>query len=127
MSVVNLKIEYRKTAELIPYARNARTHSEQQISQIAASIKEFGFNNPVAVDADGMILCGHGRVLAAQKLKLETVPVVCLSHLTETQKKAYILADNKLALNAGWDNDLLKVELEDLDFPISVISRNGDK
>lgn len=114
MSVVNLKIEYRKTAELIPYARNARTHSEQQISQIAASIKEFGFNNPVAVDADGMILCGHGRVLAAQKLKLETVPVVCLSHLTETQKKAYILADNKLALNAGWDNDLLKVELEDL-------------
>ena len=114
MSVVNLKIEYRKTAELIPYARNARTHSEQQISQIAASIKEFGFNNPVAVDADGMILCGHGRVLAAQKLKLETVPVVCLSHLTETQKKAYILADNKLDLNAGWDNDLLKVELEDL-------------
>ena len=114
MSVVNLKTEYRKTAELIPYARNARTHSEQQISQIAASIKEFGFNNPVAVDADGMILCGHGRVLAAQKLKLETVPVVCLSHLTETQKKAYILADNKLALNAGWDNDLLKVELEDL-------------
>lgn len=88
MSVVNLKIEYRKTAELIPYARNARTHSEQQISQIAASIKEFGFNNPVAVDADGMILCGHGRVLAAQKLKLETVPVVCLSHLTETQKKS---------------------------------------
>lgn len=114
MSVVNLKIEYRKTAELIPYARNARTHSEQQISQIAASIKEFGFNNPVAIDAGGGILCGHGRVMAAQKLKLDTVPTVCLSHLTEAQKKAYILADNKLALNAGWDNDLLKVELEDL-------------
>lgn len=114
MSVVNLKIEYRKIAELIPYARNARTHSEQQISQIAASIKEFGFNNPVAIDAGGGILCGHGRVMAAQKLKLDTVPTVCLSHLTEAQKKAYILADNKLALNAGWDNDLLKVELEDL-------------
>lgn len=113
---MKLKIEYRKTAELLPYARNARTHSDAQVSQLAASIKEFGFNNPVAIDADGMILCGHGRVMAAQKLGLTEVPTVCLSHLSSTQKKAYILADNKLALNAGWDNDMLKVELEDLKF-----------
>lgn len=103
-------------SELLPYARNARTHSDTQVSQLAASIKEFGFNNPVAIDADGMILCGHGRVMAAQKLGLTEVPTVCLSHLSATQKKAYILADNKLALNAGWDNDMLKVELEDLKF-----------
>lgn len=113
---MKLKIEYRKVSDLLPYARNARTHSEAQVSQLAASIKEFGFNNPVAIDADGMILCGHGRVMAAQKLGLTEVPTVCLSHLSATQKKAYILADNKLALNAGWDNDMLKVELEDLKF-----------
>jgi DNA modification methylase len=101
-------------SELLPYARNARTHSDEQVSQLAASIKEFGFNNPVAIDADGMILCGHGRVMAAQKLHMAEVPTVCLSHLSDTQVKAYILADNKLALNAGWDNDMLKVELEDL-------------
>lgn len=111
---MKLKIEYRKVSELLPYARNARTHSDAQVSQLAASIKEFGFNNPVAIDADGMILCGHGRVMAAQKLHMAEVPTVCLSHLSDTQVKAYILADNKLALNAGWDNDMLKVELEDL-------------
>ena len=111
---MKLKIEYRKVSELLPYARNARTHSDEQVSQLAASIKEFGFNNPVAIDADGMILCGHGRVMAAQKLHMAEVPTVCLSHLSDTQVKAYILADNKLALNAGWDNDMLKVELEDL-------------
>lgn len=111
---MKLKIEYRKVSELLPYARNARTHSDEQVSQLAASIKEFGFNNPVAVDGDGMILCGHGRVMAAKKLGLTEVPTVCLSHLSDTQVKAYILADNKLALNAGWDNDMLKVELEDL-------------
>lgn len=111
---MELKIIYKKTAELLPYARNARTHSDSQVAQLAASIKEFGFNNPVAIDADGMILCGHGRVMAAQKLGLKEVPTVCLSHLSPTQVKAYILADNKLALNAGWDNDMLKVELEDL-------------
>ena len=111
---MKLKIEYRKVSDLLPYARNARTHSDAQVSQLAASIKEFGFNNPVAIDADGMILCGHGRVMAAQKLHMTEVPTVCLSHLSDTQVKAYILADNKLALNAGWDNDMLKVELEDL-------------
>ena len=113
---MELKIIYKKTAELLPYARNARTHSDSQVAQLAASIKEFGFNNPVAIDADGMILCGHGRVMAAQRLGMDQVPTVCLAHLTDIQKKAYILADNKLALNAGWDNDMLKVELEDLKF-----------
>ncbi len=120
---MELKIEMRKVADLLPYARNARTHSEEQIKQIAASIKEFGFNNPVAIDKDNMILCGHGRVLGAQKLGMEEVPCVCLSHLSETQKKAYILADNKIALNADWDNDLLKLEFEDLkldDFDLSL-------
>lgn len=111
---IELKIEYKKVDDLLPYARNARTHSESQVNQLAASIKEFGFNNPVAIDANGMILCGHGRVMAAKKLGLEEVPTVSLSHLSPTQKKAYILADNKLALNAGWDNDMLKLELEDL-------------
>lgn len=90
---MKLKIEYRKVSDLLPYARNARTHSDAQVSQLAASIKEFGFNSPVAIDADGMILCGHGRVMAAQKLHMTEVPTVCLSHLSETQVKAYILAD----------------------------------
>lgn len=111
---MELQIIKKKTADLIPYARNARTHSEEQIKQIAASIKEFGFNNPVAIDSDNMILCGHGRVLAAQLLKMQEVPCVCLSHLSKTQKKAYILADNKIALNADYDEDILKIELEEL-------------
>ena len=100
---MELQIIYKKTADLLPYARNARTHSDAQVSQLAASIKEFGFNNPVAIDADGMILCGYGRVMAAQKLHMSEVPTVCLSHLSETQVKAYVLADKKLALNAGWN------------------------
>lgn len=109
-----LQIKYRNVDELIPYARNARTHSEDQIAQLAASIKEFGFNVPIAIDADDMILCGHGRLLAARKLGMWTVPTVCLAHLSETQKKAYILADNRLALNAGWDEELLKLEITEL-------------
>lgn len=127
---MKLKIEYRKVSDLLPYARNARTHSDAQVSQLAASIKEFGFNNPVAIDADGMILCGHGRVMAAQKLHLTEVPTVCLSHLSDTQVKAYILADNKLALNAGWDNDMLKVELEELkdsDFDLNLTGFSDDE
>lgn len=127
---MKLKIKYRKVSELLPYARNARTHSDAQVSQLAASIKEFGFNNPVAIDADGMILCGHGRVMAAQKLGLKEVPTVCLSHLSPTQVKAYILADNKLALNAGWDADLLKIELEDLkesDFDLNLTGFTDDE
>ena len=101
-------------ADLVPYARNARTHSPEQVAQIAASIREFGFISPVIIDRDNGIISGHGRVLAAQKLKLSQVPCVCVEHLSETQKRAYILADNKLALNAGWDDELLKVEIASL-------------
>lgn len=110
----SLKVEYRKTADLIPYINNARTHSEEQVSQIAASIKEFGFNNPILLDGANGVIAGHGRLMAAKKLKLEKVPCIELSHLTETQKKAYILADNKIALNADWDNSILALELEEL-------------
>lgn len=109
---------------LIPYARNARTHSDTQIAQIAASIREFGFLSPVIVSEDGTILCGHGRFYAAQKLGLKKVPCIKESHLTETQKRAYILADNKLSLNAGWDEEMLAVELSELqndDFDLSLI------
>lgn len=107
-------IEQVLLGELVPYARNARTHSAAQVAQIAASIKEFGFTNPVLIDADGGIIAGHGRVLAAAKLKMESAPCVRLGHLTETQRRAYVLADNKLALNAGWDAELLSVELDEL-------------
>lgn len=100
--------------ELIPYARNARTHSSAQITQIAASIKEFGFLAPVVIAEDNTILCGHGRFYAAQKLGLKKIPCVKESHLTDAQKRAYIIADNKLSINAGWDDELLAVELSDL-------------
>ena len=109
---------------LIPYARNARTHSEEQVAQIAASIREFGFLSPIIVSEDGTILCGHGRFYAAQKLGLKKVPCIKESHLTETQKRAYILADNKLSLNAGWDDEMLAVELTELQdeaFDLSLI------
>ncbi|MFC4669420.1 ParB/Srx family N-terminal domain-containing protein, partial [Seohaeicola nanhaiensis] len=99
---------------LIPYANNARTHSEAQVAQIAGSIREFGFNNPVLVDGENGIIAGHGRVLAARKLGLAEVPVIELAHLSEAQKRAYILADNRLAEAAGWDRDLLALELGDL-------------
>lgn len=100
---------------LIPYARNSRTHSEAQVAQIAASIKEFGFTNPVLTDGENGIIAGHGRVLAAQELGMKDIPVIELGHLTDAQRKAYVLADNKLALNAGWDYDLLRTELAELD------------
>ena len=99
---------------LIPYARNSRTHSDGQVAQIAASIKEFGFTNPVLVDSDGGIIAGHGRVLAARKLGIAAVPCIRLEHLTEAQKRAYVIADNRLALNSGWDTEMLKVEFADL-------------
>jgi ParB-like chromosome segregation protein Spo0J len=99
---------------LIPYARNSRTHSDQQVAQIAASIREFGFTNPVLVDAEGGIIAGHGRVLAARKLGMGTVPAITLSHLTATQRRAYVIADNKLALNAGWDDAMLSIEIAEL-------------
>jgi DNA modification methylase len=108
------KIEHVSIDKLIPYARNSRTHSDAQVAQIAASIKEFGFTNPVLVDGDGGIIAGHGRVMAAKSMKMDTVPCIRLDHLTEAQKKAYVIADNKLALNAGWNDQMLGLELADL-------------
>ncbi|MEI2807027.1 MAG: ParB N-terminal domain-containing protein [Albidovulum sp.] len=109
-----LALDYRPIGDLIPYARNARTHSEAQVALIAGSIREYGFTNPVLVDGGNGIIAGHGRVLAARKLGLEVVPVIELAHLSEAQKRAYVLADNKLAEQAGWDKDLLALELGDL-------------
>jgi len=108
-------VERRSVESLIPYARNARTHSEEQVAQLAASIKEWGWTTPVLVDEDGQIIAGHGRVMAARKLGIEEVPVMIARGWTEAQRRAYVLADNQLAANAGWDMDLLKVELGDLD------------
>src|SRR5262245_10967808 len=109
-----LKIEHRQTARLIPYARNARTHTEAQVAQIAGSIREFGFTNPVLIDPDDGIIAGHGRVLAAQLLELGEVPCIVLAHLSEAQRRAYVMADNRIALNAGWNEQMLAVELGDL-------------
>ncbi|MBP7547605.1 MAG: site-specific DNA-methyltransferase [Corallincola sp.] len=109
-----VQIENRPIEALIPYARNSRTHSDAQVAQIAASIREFGWTNPVLVDGSNGIIAGHGRVLAARKLGFDQVPVIELAHLTESQKRAYVLADNKLAENAGWDDELLRIELEAL-------------
>jgi ParB-like chromosome segregation protein Spo0J len=110
----DLVIEYHSLGSLIPYSRNPRTHSEEQIAQIAASIREFGFTNPVLIDGNRGVVAGHGRLAAAKELGLEKVPCIDLSHLTEEQKRAYIIADNKLALNAGWNEDLLRMELTEL-------------
>src|SRR5271169_4297071 len=117
-------IELWLVEKLIPYSRNPRTHSDAQIAQIAASIAEFGFNNPILVDTKAGIIAGHGRLLAARKLGLTEVPVIVLDHLSEAQKRAYIIADNQLALNAGWNDDLLRSELAALqqeDFNIDLI------
>jgi DNA modification methylase len=110
----SLSIHYRQVTDLIPYARNSRTHSDEQVAQIAGSIREFGWTNPVLIDGDAGIIAGHGRVLAAQRLGLKEVPTIQLDHMTEAQRRAYVIADNKLALNAGWDNALLKIELGEL-------------
>jgi ParB-like chromosome segregation protein Spo0J len=120
-----MKIESIKLEKLIPYARNSRTHSDQQVAQVAASIREFGFTNPVLIDAEDGIIAGHGRVMAARKLGLTEVPCIRLGHLTETQKKAYIIADNRLAeVGGGWDEEMLGLELADLreaDFDLDLI------
>ena len=108
------KVEKRSVTSLIPFAKNSRTHSDEQVAQIAASIKEWGWTTPVLIDADGQIIAGHGRLLAARKLGMEEVPVMVADGWTDSQKRAYVIADNKLALNAGWDNDLLSLELNDL-------------
>ena len=119
-----LDVKYVPVKDLIPYANNARTHDDLQVSQIAASIKEFGFNNPVLLDEHSGIIAGHGRVLAAKKLKIDKVPTIKLSHLTEQQRKGYIIADNQLAMNSNWDLDLLGLELETLskeDFDMALL------
>lgn len=117
-------VERRKVADLVPYARNARTHSEAQVRQIAASIEEWGWTSPILVDEKNSIIAGHGRLMAADKLGLKDVPVMVATGWTEAQKKAYILADNQLALNAGWDTELLSIELGELvldDFDVSLL------
>lgn len=113
-NMTNLQITYKAIKDLIPYVNNSRTHSDEQVMQVASSIKEFGFTNPILLDGKSGIIAGHGRLLAAKKLGLEQVPTIELSHLSDVQKKAYVIADNKLALNAGWDNEILALELKDL-------------
>lgn len=133
-----IKLEMRKVADLIPYAMNARTHTDEQVTRVASSIKEFGFLNPVIISNDNGILAGHCRVMAAKKLGLQEVPCILENHLTETQKKAYILADNKLALDSGWDTEILRNQIDFLqaedfdldkigfaDFDIDAIDADG--
>jgi ParB-like chromosome segregation protein Spo0J len=125
-----MEVEQIPTSQLIPYARNSRTHSDEQVAQIMASIREFGFCNPVLIDETGMIIAGHGRVMAATRMKLENVPCLRLSHLTDAQKRAYVIADNKIALNAGWDSELLTNELCDLhadEFDMAVLGFDADE
>jgi len=125
-----LQIEQISVKKLLPYARNSRTHSEDQIGQIASSIKEFGFTNPILIDADNQIIAGHGRLMGANRLQMKEVPCIRLSHLTESQKRAYVIADNKLALNAGWDDELLALEIKDLqelDFDVSLLGFSDDE
>jgi ParB-like chromosome segregation protein Spo0J len=127
---MKLKIEYKKIDDLIPYVNNSRTHSPMQVQQIASSIKEFGWTNPLLLDGDNGIIAGHGRLKAAQMLGEKEVPTIQLDGLTEMQKKAYIIADNKLALNAGWDNELLGIEIMDLKefgFNIDLLGFNEDE
>lgn len=120
-----MKIENLAIAALVPYARNSRTHSDEQIAQIAASIREFGFTNPVLIDADGGIIAGHGRVMAARQLGVDRVPCIRLAHLTEAQRRAYVIADNKLALGSDWDMDTLFDELSEIDLDSGVLDSIG--
>ena len=116
--------------KLIPYARNARTHSDEQVAQIAASIKEWGWTTPVLVDEDGGIIAGHGRTLAAQKLKMTEVPVMVAKGWSEAKRRAYVIADNRLALNAGWDNEMLRIELaeiQELGFDLDLTGFGADE
>lgn len=124
------KVERRKVADLTPYARNSRTHSDEQVAQIAASIKEWGFTNPILIDPDGGIIAGHGRLMAAQRLGLDDVPCVTATGWSDAQKRAYVIADNKLALNAGWDSDMLAVEfgeLQGMDFDLTLTGFDLDE
>jgi ParB-like chromosome segregation protein Spo0J len=121
---MTLNIQQRAVTDLIPYIANSRTHSDAQVAQIAASIKEFGWTNPILVSGDDSIIAGHGRLMAARKLGMEEVPVIVLDHLSKAQQRALVIADNQLALNAGWDMDMLKAEIEDLqldDFDLNIL------
>jgi hypothetical protein len=122
--MTKLTIKYKKTADLVPYANNSRLHDETQLGQLVASINEFGFTNPVLLDGANGIIAGHGRVMAANVLGLETVPTIELQHLTDEQKAAYVIADNKLAQNAKWDDEILRLELQslsDADYDLSIL------
>jgi ParB-like chromosome segregation protein Spo0J len=124
-----MQIEQLKVGDLIPYVNNSRTHSDEQVMQVASSIKEFGFTNPILIDDDGGIIAGHGRLMAAKKLGLDEVPCIRLGHLSEAQRKAYVIADNQLALNSGWDLDSLRVEIErldELDFDMGLLGFDAD-
>lgn len=122
--------EIRQTSDLIPYANNSRMHSDEQVNQIASSIKEFGFTSPILIDEQGGVIAGHGRIMAASKLSMDELPCITLEGLTEAQKKAYVIADNKIALNADWDMDTLKIEIETLQellFDIDLIGFDSDE
>jgi len=124
-----MQVEQIETGALIPYVNNSRTHSDEQVLQVASSIKEFGFTNPILIDGDGGIIAGHGRLMAAKKLGLTNIPCIKLGHLSEAQKKAYVIADNQLALNSGWDLDVLKLEMErlgELDFDLELLGFDDD-
>jgi ParB-like chromosome segregation protein Spo0J len=124
------EIERVPTGRLVPFARNSRTHSPEQVAQIAASIREFGFNNPVLIDPAGTIIAGHGRVMAARQLAMDEVPCIRLGHLSESQRRAYVIVDNKLALNAGWDEELLRSEVATLTeegFDIPLLGFSADE
>lgn len=128
--MTQLEITYKKINELTAYARNSRTHSDSQIEQLVASLREFGFTNPILIDDKNVIVAGHGRIKAAQTLGMETVPTIKLGDLTDEQRRAYIIADNKLALNAGWDEFVLGEELRELDlqeFDLSLLGFNENE
>jgi ParB-like chromosome segregation protein Spo0J len=130
MKKESLKISYKSTSSLIPYANNSRTHTDEQIDQVVKSIAEFGFTNPILIDEHGGIIAGHCRVLASMRSGLESVPTITLAGLTEQQKKAYVIADNKLALNAEWNNELLRLEIEQiasLDYDIDLLGFSSDE
>jgi ParB-like chromosome segregation protein Spo0J len=124
---MQLNVKYRKVEDLIPYVNNSRKHSDEQVAQISASIKEFGWTNPILIDGTNSIIAGHGRLMAARKLKMDEVPTIEISHLTDTQRKALVIADNKLALNADWDTTLLTIELDELlkdNFALDILGFN---
>jgi ParB-like chromosome segregation protein Spo0J len=124
------KVERRKVSDLVPYARNSRTHSDEQVAQIAASIREWGWTMPILVDESGNVIAGHGRIMAAQKLGIEDVPCMTATGWSEGKRRAYVIADNKLALNAGWDNELLALEftdLQDMGFDLTLTGFDPDE